>query len=159
VVAGPTFASIGLPPIQVGSNHANPNEVIRVYDGAPGLQFYGADDEDPNDKAAQKKHQAATTAAKATAAKKKTKAASKPKQKPATKTKPKTKPKSGGGTGTSSTSSTSSGGSKLDDGAVQGGSFWGDVALFATAIFALELLIYSAIELGLFCWPARWRRR
>lgn len=46
VVEGPTFASLGLPPIQIGTNIKNPGQAVRVYDGDPGIQYYGTDDQD-----------------------------------------------------------------------------------------------------------------
>jgi RHS repeat-associated protein len=66
VVAGPTFTSLGLPPIQSGSNVGKPQQVVIVYDRKPGLQYYRTGDQDENAPLAQK-HHGATAAAEATA--------------------------------------------------------------------------------------------
>jgi hypothetical protein len=135
VVAGPTFASIGLPPIQVGANHANPDELVTVYDYAPGVQLYGVDDNNRRSRAG-KLAVKTTDAAKAiavdsnAAAKKEADAAKAAASAPTA--------QSGG------SSSTNQRPPIYDDGVVPG-SFFGDVVLFAgvifTALVAIDLIV------------------
>lgn len=137
VVAGPTFASIGLPPMQVGANHANPNQLVRVYDYSPGIQLYGVDENDDDEKARRDSVEE-TEAAGAIAAQlndeaeKALEAALNPPQ-----------PTTGAGGGAAAMAERE----HFSDGA-QGGSFFGDVALFAGVIFgALVAAYYGGVAL------------
>lgn len=74
VVPGPTFASLGLPPIQVGSNFQNSRQLVTVHDYDKGMQYYGTDQQKQRDPAFAK-NRAITVHARAVSDRAKAKAA------------------------------------------------------------------------------------
>jgi RHS repeat-associated protein len=157
VEPGPTFESIGLPYEQSASNVSEPAELVTVRDAdnVAGLQLYRTDEQDQDSAAAGEKHkekEAAVVAASRAKAKAKAAGYKPPKSKPRSAgSKLKAKSNSPSRHHSSRPSRQSRGShsrAPLDDGAVRGGSFWGDVALFAGAIFAAELVVWGAISAG-----------
>ncbi|PWR14398.1 hypothetical protein DKT69_16560 [Micromonospora sicca] len=161
VEAGPSFASIGKPYEQTATNVAEPAELVTVHDAAnvAGLQLYRTDQQDEDSPAAQEHHEK-SDAAKLAASKEKKKAKAAGYVPPKRRTKEArtkgTKKNRPGRTSRNPRPRKHSHGhsrgshsrAMLDDGAVVGGSFWGDVALFTGAIVAGYVLIRGAVVIG-----------